>query len=115
MSSPLLFLNQNDRLYWEEIPGTGQAAQQKVAQLDPGAYTALSLATEVQRVLNVNTAMASGFVGATAASPWVVTYNSSDAVFEIKNQQIYTNATPPVLQNSGSITRLYTLRQSLRP
>ena len=84
---PTIVLNQNDRLYWEEIPGTGQAAQQKVSNLDPGAYTALSLATEIQRVLNANTSLSAGFNNASpqaAASPWVVTYNSNDAVLEIK-------------------------------
>ena len=30
------------------------------------------------------------------------------SVFEILNQQVYTSAVPPLLQNDGSITRFYT-------
>ena len=108
---PTIVLDQNDRLYWEEIPATGQATQQKAVQLDPGAYTALSLAVEVQRILNANTSMVAGFDLATpqvAANPWVVTYNSNDAVLEVKNQEVHTSASPPVLLNQGSVTRFYT-------
>ena len=99
---PTIRAGLNDKFYWKEQLN-GQAAVEKVSTLDPGNYSATTMVVELNRVMNAGTNFGSGSAGGVTTPPFAWSFSSSDGVLSCTNTVVYSAATPPVQQNTGSL------------